>query len=242
MKDLDSSLVHSSWLPVLEPHQADIAAIFNLVDTSRIAPPRELVFKAFSYPLESIRCLIVGQDPYPTLGHAHGLAFSTNKDVLPIPKSLKNIYAELHSDFGVAIPSHGNLECWAAGGVMLLNRVLTTEIGIANAHTKLGWQKITDSVAKVLGERNVVAILWGKHAQELAPFFECRIESAHPSPLSAHRGFFGSRPFSRANELIVKQGKVPINGKLWPLSFLRGHSFKSSSYLLTHILIGDCKK
>lgn len=211
MKDLDSSLVHSSWLPVLEPHQAEITAIFQKIDATRIAPPKDLVLRAFSYPIESIRCLIVGQDPYPTLGHAHGLAFSTEEKIQPLPKSLKNIFLELHSDLGVEIPPHGNLERWAAGGVMLLNRVLTTEVGMANAHTKLGWQRITDAVAQELGRRDVVAILWGNHAQELAPYFTYRIESVHPSPLSAYRGFFGSRPFSRANELIAKQGREPIH-------------------------------
>ena len=211
MKDLDSSLVHSSWLPVLEPHQAEITAIFQKIDATRIAPPKDLVLRAFSYPIESIRCLIVGQDPYPTLGQAHGLAFSTEEKIQPLPKSLKNIFLELHSDLGVEIPPHGNLERWAAGGVMLLNRVLTTEVGVANAHTKLGWQRITDAVAQELGRRDVVAILWGNHAQELAPYFTYRIESVHPSPLSAYRGFFGSRSFSRANELIAKQGREPIH-------------------------------
>lgn len=158
--------------------------------------------------------MIIGQDPYPTRGHAHGLAFSTDASVKPLPKSLHNIFIERESDLGMKAPNHGDLNAWSSQGVLLLNRVLTTEIGAANAHSKLGWQKITEAVAQELGARNVVAILWGKQAQELSAFFAYRIESAHPSPLSSYRGFFGSKPFSRVNEILAATGREPIDWTL----------------------------
>lgn len=210
MKDLDSSLVHSSWLPVLEPFRLDIQNIYDRLSFETVTPNRENIFSAFLQPISEIRCVIIGQDPYPTRGHAHGLAFSTDASVKPLPKSLHNIFVERESDLGLKAPSHGDLTAWSSQGVMLLNRVLTTEIGVANAHTKLGWQKITEGVAKELGARNVVAILWGKQAQELSGLFQHRIESAHPSPLSSYRGFFGSKPFSRVNEFLRDQGKEEI--------------------------------
>jgi len=210
MKDLDSSLVHSSWIPVLEPLQKDINAIFRQIDLHTVAPREDLIFRALQQPLSSIRCVIVGQDPYPTEGHAHGLAFSTDASVSPLPKSLQNIFAEYESDLSRPAPRTGDLSGWASQGVMLLNRVLTTEVGIANAHEKLGWQKVTDAVARELGSRGVVAILWGRQAQELAHFFSFRVESPHPSPLSSYRGFFGSRPFSRVNAILKGEGKEEI--------------------------------
>lgn len=211
MKDLDSSLVHFSWVPVLEPFRLDIKNIYDQLSFETVTPDRESIFRAFLQPISEIRCVIIGQDPYPTRGHAHGLAFSTDASVKPLPKSLHNIFVERESDLGLKAPSHGDLTAWASQGVMLLNRVLTTEIGVANAHTKIGWQKITEGVARELGARNVVAILWGKQAQELAGLFEYRIESAHPSPLSSYRGFFGSKPFSRVNEFLREQGKAEIS-------------------------------
>jgi uracil-DNA glycosylase len=158
-----------------------------------------------------VRCVIIGQDPYPTAGHANGLSFSTHPSVTPLPKSLQNIFTEYQSDLGETAPLNGDLSSWDSQGVMLLNRVLTTEVGTANAHTKFGWQRITDAVARELGARGVVAILWGRQAQELAQFFPYRVESPHPSPLSAYRGFFGSKPFSKVNAILVAQGKPRIS-------------------------------
>jgi uracil-DNA glycosylase len=214
MKDLDSSHVHSSWLPVLEPFNLDIQNIFTQLTFESVTPAKENIFRAFLQPISYIRCVIIGQDPYPTRGHAHGLAFSTDASVKPLPKSLHNIFIERESDLGIKAPSHGDLTAWSSQGVMLLNRVLTTEIGAANAHSKLGWQKITEAVAQELGARNVVAILWGKQAQELSALFQYRIESAHPSPLSSYRGFFGSKPFSRVNEMLAATGREPIDWTL----------------------------
>jgi len=210
MKDLDSSLVHSSWLPVLEPLRGEINEILGKIDSETVAPNPRFIFRALANPLEDIRCVIIGQDPYPTAGHAHGLAFSTDANVRPLPKSLQNIFVERESDLGIAPSDSGDLSAWSVQGVMLLNRVLTTEVGTANAHSTLGWQQITEAVARELGRRDVVAILWGKHAQELSGYFAHRIESAHPSPLSSYRGFFGSKPFSRANAILLTQGKSPI--------------------------------
>jgi uracil-DNA glycosylase len=210
MKDLDSSLVHSSWLPVLEPLRGEINEILGKIDSKTVTPNPACIFRAFVQPLEDVRCVIIGQDPYPTAGHAHGLAFSTDTNVRPLPKSLQNIFVERESDLGIAPSTSGDLSEWSSHGVMLLNRVLTTEVGIANAHNKLGWQSITEAVARELGARDVVAILWGKQAQELSGYFTHRIESAHPSPLSSYRGFFGSKPFSRVNEILLAQGKNPI--------------------------------
>jgi uracil-DNA glycosylase len=155
--------------------------------------------------------VIVGQDPYPTPGYAHGLAFSVDEDRRPFPKSLQNIFAELTSDLGIPLPDHGNLERWSESGVMLLNRVLTVELGRPNAHLKLGWQSVTNAIAEELAKRDVVAVLWGKNAQELSNLFQYKVESPHPSPLSAYRGFFGSRPFSTVNTFLLEQGKEPIH-------------------------------
>jgi uracil-DNA glycosylase len=211
MKDLDSSHVHSSWLPVLEPLREDINRILNQLNEATVAPAEDQIFRAFKQPQSNIRCVIIGQDPYPTAGHAHGLAFSTDASVDPLPKSLKNIFIELESDLGRSSPRTGDLSSWVDQGVMLLNRVLTTEVGNANAHINLGWQKITDAVAQELGSNDVVALLWGKQAQELSRYFSHRIESAHPSPLSSYRGFFGSKPFSRVNSILREQGREEIN-------------------------------
>jgi uracil-DNA glycosylase len=210
MKDFDSSHVHSSWLPVLEPLTFDINRILHEIDGDTVAPAEDQIFRAFKQPLSSIRCVIIGQDPYPTAGHAHGLAFSTDASVNPLPKSLKNIFVELESDLVRPAPRSGDLSSWVEQGVMLLNRVLTTEVGHANAHLNMGWQKITDAVAQELGSNDVVALLWGKQAQELSRYFSHRIESAHPSPLSSYRGFFGSRPFSRVNAILREQGREEI--------------------------------
>ena len=169
--------------------------------------------RALTTPIESIRVVIIGQDPYPTPGYAHGLAFSVSRNVVKLPASLKNIFKELESDCAVERPVNGDLSRWSDQGVLLLNRILTTRAGQSLAHADIGWQVITDEVARVLGERSVIAILWGKSAQELTHYFpaEVVIASAHPSPLSSYRGFFGSKPFSSVNRILVDRGQDGIN-------------------------------
>ncbi|CAN2198977.1 Ung Uracil DNA glycosylase [Candidatus Nanopelagicaceae bacterium] len=186
----------------------------QLLANQECAPPKEAIFAAFQVDCDSIRCVIVGQDPYPTPGNAMGLAFSVNPHVGKIPPSLKNIFVELESDQGVPIPATGDLSPWTNSGVLLLNRVLTTRVGESNAHFRLGWQKITDHIARELGMRSVVAILWGHQAQELSGYFSLKVEGVHPSPLSAYRGFFGSHPFSQVNELLISTGREPIDWSL----------------------------
>lgn len=212
--DIGSPHVHSSWKPVLEPFSADIARILGSLQGSSIAPAQDRIFAALEVPLSEVRCVIIGQDPYPTAGNAHGLAFSIPDQVAKIPASLKNIFKELHSDLGLEIPQSGNLEKWRDQGVLLLNRILTTEVGRSNAHSNLGWQVITKSIAEAAGDQNAVSILWGKEAQALAPVFKDSITSVHPSPLSAYRGFFGSKPFSKVNEALIRIGREPIDWRL----------------------------
>jgi len=176
-----------------------------------VAPDFSKIFRALSNSIQSTSVVIFGQDPYPTKGHAHGLAFSVDNSVSPLPPSLRNIFEELRTDCGITRNS-GDLSDWFAQGVMLMNRVLSTETGASMAHLNLGWQEITDAVAQELGKHDVVAILWGKNAGELAEYFRAdwRIESVHPSPLSAYRGFFGSKPFSRCNEILESSNKISI--------------------------------
>ena len=214
MRDLDSLHVHSSWGPVFEPIQGLIDEVLSQISHEEIAPPRESVFRAFEMDLASVRCVIVGQDPYPTLGNAMGLAFSVAPTVTKIPQSLKNIFIELENDVGISSPPHGDLSRWSTSGVLLLNRVLTTKLGESNAHDRIGWQEITDHIAMELGKRDVVSILWGKQAQELSNHFEYKVLGVHPSPLSAYRGFFGSKPFSQVNQLLDSLGRAPIDWKL----------------------------
>jgi uracil-DNA glycosylase len=206
--------VHDSWLRLLDPVAPEIEIILKEIASEDIAPRREEIFRAFDIDLEKVRVVIFGQDPYPTKGNAMGLAFSVPETVTPIPSSLRNIFQELESDLGFEKPASGDLTAWESSGVLLLNRVLTTRVGETGAHSDLGWQHITNHIARELGARGVIAILWGKSAQELSGNFIKYISSAHPSPLSAYRGFFGSQPFSRANELLVAQGKEPIDWSL----------------------------
>jgi uracil-DNA glycosylase len=212
--DIGSLHVHSSWNPVLEPFSADIARILASLQGSAIAPAQDQIFAALEVPLSEVRCVIVGQDPYPTAGNAHGLAFSIPGEVGKIPASLHNIFKELRSDLSCEIPQSGNLEKWRDEGVLLLNRILTTEVGCSNAHSALGWQMITKSIAEAAADQGAVAILWGKEAQALAPVFKESITSVHPSPLSAYRGFFGSKPFSKVNEALIRIGREPIDWRL----------------------------
>ncbi len=206
--------MHASWQRLLEPVAPDIEKILAKIADEDIAPPREEIFRAFDIDLEEVQVVIFGQDPYPTKGNAMGLAFSVPTNVTHIPASLRNIFQELESDLGLRRPLSGDLTSWERSGVLLLNRVLTTRVGEPAAHSILGWQKITNHIARELGARGVIAILWGKSAQELSGCFSNYISSAHPSPLSAYRGFFGSKPFSRVNELLITQGRSPINWSL----------------------------
>lgn len=181
-------------------------------------PAGDQVLRAFQQPFAGVRVLIVGQDPYPTPGHPIGLCFAVAPDVRPLPKSLVNIYKEYVEDLGHPLPANGDLTPWTEQGVLLLNRSLTVSPGKPNSHQGKGWEEVTEQAIKALAARNepMVAILWGRNARNLKPLLgdvPC-IESPHPSPLSAHAGFFGSRPFSRANELLVKQGADPVDWKL----------------------------
>lgn len=181
-------------------------------------PDGEHVLAAFARPIADVRVLIVGQDPYPTPGHAMGLSFSVQPHVRPIPRSLVNIYKELEADLGHPPAPHGDLRAWADAGVLLLNRSLTVRPGKPASHRGKGWEEVTDAAIAALVQREqpLVAILWGRDAQSLQPKLGATpvIASPHPSPLSASRGFFGSRPFSRANELLAKMGAAPIDWRL----------------------------
>ncbi|GAB3907292.1 uracil-DNA glycosylase [Kibdelosporangium lantanae] len=181
-------------------------------------PAGENVLRAFKQPFDDVRVLIVGQDPYPTPGHAVGLSFSVAPEVRPIPKSLINIYKEYMEDLGYPKPSNGDLTPWTENGVLLLNRALTVMPGKPNSHQGKGWEEVTEQAIRALAARDkpLVSILWGRNARNLRPMLDplpC-IESAHPSPMSAAGGFFGSRPFSRANELLERQGAQPVDWKL----------------------------
>lgn len=209
-----ADLVDRSWAPVLEPETDRIAHIgeflrAEVADGRLYAPGGPNVFRAFQLPLDAVRVVVVGQDPYPTPGHAMGLSFSVRPDVRPLPKSLQNIFTELHDDVGVDIPQSGDLRPWERQGVLLLNRVLTCELGKPGSHRGIGWEQVTERALRALGERDqpLVAILWGRDAQTARPLLgdALILASAHPSPLSAYRGFFGSRPFSKASSYLETQ-------------------------------------
>jgi uracil-DNA glycosylase len=218
-----TDLVHPSWAPALAPVTAHTSALGAFLRAERATGPGYLptgdhVLRAFAQPLDSVRVLIVGQDPYPSPGHAVGLSFSVDADVRPIPRTLLNIYQELETDLGIPRPSSGDLSPWAERGVMLLNRVLTVRPGAAGSHRGKGWEVVTTQAISALAARGepLVAILWGRDAQTLEPMLgrvPC-LKSAHPSPLSARGGFFGSRPFSRANDLLAGQGADPVDWRL----------------------------
>ena len=204
--------LHPDWQEALSELRGQIDLIDSKLQNSDVAPEYESVMRALSVSVESIRVVIIGQDPYPTPGHADGLAFSVSSSVTVLPASLRNIFKELEDDVGIPISQDGDLSRWARQGVLLLNRILTTESGYSLKHELLGWQEITNEIARTLGRRPVVAILWGKNAQELSHFFDSglTITSAHPSPLSAYRGFFGSKPFTKCNEILSKNNRPPI--------------------------------
>ena len=195
--------LHPEWQEALLSQRSEIDRIDLFLRNRDIAPSFDLIFRALRHPISHTRVVIIGQDPYPTKGHAHGLAFSVDPTVSPLPASLRNIFEELN----------GDLSEWADQGVMLLNRILSTEIGSSMAHAKLGWEEITNTIASVLGKQPVVAVLWGRYALQLAGYFkeEMVITSAHPSPLSAYRGFLGSQPFSAINSKLTELGIPTIN-------------------------------
>ncbi|WP_367136255.1 uracil-DNA glycosylase [Saccharothrix sp. HUAS TT1] len=216
-------IMEAGWAAALAPVADRIAAMGEFLRAEVAAgrtylPAGENVLRAFQQPFHDVRVLIVGQDPYPTPGHAVGLSFSVSPETRPIPKSLVNIYQEYTTDLGHPKPTSGDLTPWAERGVLLLNRALTVQPGKSNSHRNKGWEPVTEQAIKALAERDapLVAILWGSQARALKPLLgadRC-VESVHPSPLSAAGGFFGSRPFSKANELLVGQGAEPIDWKL----------------------------
>lgn len=219
-----SELVEEGWATALQPVAAQVATMGQFLRDEMAAGRRYLpagpnVLRAFTSPFENVRVLIVGQDPYPTPGHAVGLSFSVAPEVRPLPRSLANIFAEYAADLEHPEPSCGDLTPWAQRGVLLLNRVLTVRPGDPASHRGKGWEAVTECAIRALAEREqpMVAILWGRDASTLKPMLGANamvIESPHPSPLSASRGFFGSRPFSRANELLAGLRADPIDWKL----------------------------
>jgi len=216
-------LVAPDWAQALAPVAGTITAMGDFLRDELAAGRRYLpaggnILRAFSRPMSQVKVLIVGQDPYPTPGHPVGLSFSVAPDVSPVPRSLANIFQELTADLGLARPSNGDLSPWFERGVLLLNRVLTVRPGSPGSHRGKGWETVTDCAIDALVARGgpLVAILWGRDAQSLAPRLggvAC-ITSPHPSPMSAASGFFGSRPFSRANAALVEQGAEPVDWAL----------------------------
>jgi len=215
--------IEQSWKKVLQPEfdKPYFAALTDFVRSEyrhyRVYPPGPLIFNAFnSCPFNEVKVVLIGQDPYHEPGQAHGLCFSVN-DGVPFPPSLGNIFKELNSDLGVPIPPTGNLQRWARQGVLLLNATLTVREHQAGSHQKRGWEQFTDAVISLLSQQcdHLVFILWGSYAQSKAQLIDatrhCILRSAHPSPLSAHRGFFGNHHFSLTNDYLVKHGKRPVD-------------------------------
>lgn len=211
------------WAEALAPVDERIALMGQFLREELAAgrpylPAGPHIFRAFQRPLDEVRVLVVGQDPYPTPGHAIGLAFAVDPHVRPIPRSLANIYQELRTDVGIAPRQHGDLTAWSDRGVMLLNRVLTVRPGASASHRGRGWEQVTECAIDALVRRGgpLVAILWGREAHSLKPRLGSVpwVESVHPSPLSATRGFFGSRPFTRVNRMLVEQGAEPVDWSL----------------------------
>jgi uracil-DNA glycosylase len=222
---LSLDTVHGSWRRALAPVAGQLEDLLGFLRAEDAAgrgylPAAGHVLRAFEHPLDDVRVLIVGQDPYPTPGHPVGLSFAVAAAVRPLPRSLRNIYTELAADTGLPPPSTGDLSPWADRGVMLLNRVLTVQPGLAGSHRGRGWEQITARAVQALAERAgdqpVVGVLWGREAQTLRPLLDGVpvVASAHPSPLSASRGFFGSRPFSRVNEALTSGGAAPVDWRL----------------------------
>ena len=217
---VDRGLVAADWAQALAPVEDRVSAMGRFLREELAAgrsylPHGDHVLRAFQRPLADVRVLIVGQDPYPTPGHPIGLSFAVARDVWPLPPSLRNIYVEVRDDLGVVPPRHGDLTAWADQGVMLLNRVLTVRPGESASHRGRGWEEVTECAIRALAGRGGprAAILWGRDAQSLKPLLGPVpwVESVHPSPLSASRGFFGSKPFSRVNRMLAEQGGEPVD-------------------------------
>ncbi|NJQ03727.1 uracil-DNA glycosylase [Streptomyces zingiberis] len=218
-----NEIVEPGWAKALDPVAGQITAMGEFLRAEIAAgrtylPAGPHVLRAFQQPFEEVRVLIVGQDPYPTPGHAVGLSFSVAPEVRPLPGSLENIFRELQQDLGVNRPSSGDLTPWTRQGVLLLNRALTTAPRRPAAHRGKGWEAVTEQAIRALSERGrpLVGILWGRDARNVRPLLSQypAVESAHPSPMSADRGFFGSRPFSRANDFLLRQGGEPVDWRL----------------------------
>ncbi|MFL0390416.1 uracil-DNA glycosylase [Curtobacterium sp. 179-B 9B NHS] len=216
-------LVDPGWAEALAPVEADVHRMGDWLRDEVAAgrhylPAGDVVLRAFTQPFDDVRVLVVGQDPYPTPGHPIGLSFAVDPHVRPVPRSLANIYRELHDDLGVTPPPHGDLRAWSEQGVLLLNRVLTVEAGAAGSHRGKGWEAVTDQAVRALVARGkpLVAVLWGAQAASVRPLLGDTpvVASAHPSPLSASRGFFGSRPFSQVDALLREQGADPVDWTL----------------------------
>ncbi len=219
----EAGLIDRGWAAALEPVAPQIAALGDRLRAETAAgrghlPAGEHVLRAFQRPLADVKVLLVGQDPYPTPGHPIGLSFAVDAHVRPLPRSLTNIYAELQADLGVPPAPHGDLSAWSDQGVMLLNRVLTVAPGAPASHRGWGWEAVTEHAIRTLVARDapLVAILWGRDAAGLRPMLGDTpiVASPHPSPLSARRGFFGSRPFSQVNALLEQQGAAPVDWRL----------------------------
>lgn len=220
---LDRGRMDPGWQAALAPVAGQITEMMAFLEAEEQSgrghlPAAPQVLRAFEQPLADVRVLIVGQDPYPTPGHAVGLSFSVAPQVRPIPRSLANIYREYQDDLGFPMPGDGDLTPWTRAGVLLLNRVLSVAPAVAGSHRRKGWEAVTEQAIRALAarERPLVAILWGRDAQALTPMLgeAAVVASVHPSPLSASRGFFGSKPFSRANQLLAAQGGEPVDWRL----------------------------
>lgn len=220
-----AELVAPDWAEALAPVEDRIHALGDFLRAETAAgrgylPAGDAVLRAFREPMADVKVLVVGQDPYPTPGHAMGLSFSVQPDVRPLPRSLVNVFAELEADLGVPPSPSGDLTPWARQGVLLLNRVLTVRPGDAASHRGKGWEAVTEQAIRALVARDapLVAVLWGRDAQALAPLLGDTpvVASAHPSPLSASRGFFGSRPFSRVDAALEALGARPVDWRLAP--------------------------
>ena len=215
-----TTIIDADWAAALDPVAGQVRAMGEFLRSEVAAgrqylPAGPLVLRAFERPLSQVKVLVVGQDPYPTPGHPIGLSFAVDRHVRPVPRSLGNIYRELRTDIGIVPPQHGDLTAWSDQGVLLLNRVLTVEPGRPASHRGKGWEPITEAAIRALVTRGgpLVAVLWGRDAQTLQPLLADTpvIASAHPSPMSADRGFFGSKPFSAVNSLLVEQGGEPVD-------------------------------
>ncbi|QWS34356.1 uracil-DNA glycosylase [Curtobacterium aetherium] len=218
-----ADLVDPGWATALAPVEDEVHRLGDWLRAETEAgrpylPAGPAVLRAFEDPFDRVKVLVVGQDPYPTPGHPIGLSFAVDPHVRPVPRSLQNVYRELADDLGVTPPQHGDLRAWSAQGVLLLNRVLTVGVGEPASHRGKGWEGVTEQAVRALvaRDRPLVAVLWGAQAASVRPLLGETpvVASAHPSPLSASRGFFGSRPFSAVNELLVAQGADPVDWTL----------------------------